>query len=208
MYYAIALRVSADTRPLPGAEVYQRERLLGATDSGGSFRMRTLGQEGATVELNVRCPAGFTSPTAPVAVPLRSVVALGGAQGQSAVETTVQCPPAQRIAAVILRAPNRGNLPVRYQGQEVTRTDPQGVAHMIFRVPANEVLTFQLDTTAQPLLRPQNPLLNVTTHATDDVYVVTQNFEVQALTRVRGPRRAPRPRIQQIRSTRGPFGFN
>ncbi len=193
--YAITLRVVTDGRPMPGAQVAYHDRVLGTTDVSGLFSMRTTGQEGAAIPLNVRCPEGWTSPVQPVTVTLRSAVSLAHTQSQAAIETTADCTPTQRIAAVILRAPNRANLPVMYQGREITRTDPQGVAHMIFRVDPGEMLSFQLRTTDQPQLRPESPLLTVTTHPADDVYVLSQNFEIA--TNVPTHRTHPRP-------TRGP----
>jgi hypothetical protein len=92
------------------------------------------------------------------------------------------------VAAVIVRTPNRANLPVVYQGREVTRTDLQGVAHMIFKVRPRDVLAFRIDTSSQPLLRPASPTFTVATREGDDVYVSTLNFEEAA-----APRQARRP---------------
>jgi hypothetical protein len=159
--------------------------------------------------VTVRCPEGFTSPTEPVRVPLRSAVALDRNARSQGIETTVQCPPDQRIAAVIVRTPNRANLPVIYQGREVTRTDAQGVAHMIFKVHPREVLSFRVDTAAQAQLRPASPTFTVATRETDDVYVSTLNFEEAAAPR--RPRAPSGPAVPVIRrippSRHGGGGF-
>lgn len=190
--YPITLRVVSDNRPLPGAQILLRERELGSTDANGAFQMQTPGVEGTTVDLTVRCPSGFTSPAQPVPVVLRSTIALDRAQRGSGIETTAECPPSQRIAAVIVRTPGRANLPILYEGREITRTDLQGVAHMIFRVEPRQTLSFRIDTAAQPTLRPQSPLLTVTTREADDVYVASQSFDEEAARVIRRPT-GPRP---------------
>lgn len=189
--FPVTLRVMNDARPMPGAQILIRDRPQGSTDAQGSFRMRMTGVEGLTVPVTVRCPSGFISPAEPITVTLRSSIAIDRNAHGGGIETTVQCPPDQRIAAVIVRTPNRANLPIFYQGREITRTDLQGVAHMIFKVHPRDVLVFRLDTSAQPLLRPANPTFNVATREGDDVYVSTLNFE-----------EAPAPRV--IRRPSGP----
>lgn len=190
--YPITLRVMTDARPMPGAIVLYRDRELGRTDTTGAFVLQTPGTEGTSLGLTVRCPDGFVSPAQEVPVTLRSTVALGDGGG-AGIETTVQCPPAHRIAAVVVRTPNRPNLPIVYNGREITRTDLQGVAHLIFRVNTGDTLSLRVDTSGQPLLRPQNPTLTVHTRPTDDVYVATQNFSEEAPPRVAPRPSAPRP---------------
>lgn len=204
--YPITLRVVSDNRPLAGAQVFLRDRELGSTDSAGNFRMQTPGVEGSTLDLTVRCPNGFTSPAAPIPVVLRSTIALDRAQRSAGIETTAQCPPSHRIAAVVVRTPNRGNLPILYNGREITRTDLQGIAHMIFRVTPREAITLRIDTSGQPNLRPQNPLLTVTTREGDDVYVASQNFDEEIPRPVRRPviRRGPGP-VRVPTRARWPF---
>lgn len=184
-----------------------RERELGSTDASGNFRMQTPGIEGTTVDLTVRCPNGFTSPAQPIAVVLRSTIALDRTQQAAGIETTAQCPPTHRIAAVVVRTPNRGNLPVLHNGREITRTDLQGVAHMIFRVAPQEAITLRIDTSGQPNLRPESPILTVTTREGDDVYVASQNFEEVVPRVVRRPviRRGPGPVRVQPRRGGWPF---
>jgi hypothetical protein len=194
-----------DQRPMPGAQILIRDRPQGTTDAQGSFRMRMAGSEGAVVEVTVRCPEGFQSPAEAVRVPLRSAVALD--RNTQGIETTVQCPPDQRIAAVIVRTPNRANLPVMYQGREVTRTDLQGVAHMIFKVRPRDVLAFRIDTSAQPLLRPASPTFTIATRDHDDVYVSTLNFEEAPAPRPpRRPSAPSVPIIRRIPPSRNPAG--
>lgn len=195
--FPVTLRVVTDQRPMPGAQIVIRDRPQGSTDAQGSFRMRMTGTEGGVVEVTVRCPEGFVSPADAVRVPLRSAVSLDRNAHAAGIETTIQCPPDQRVAAVIVRTPNRANLPVVYQGREVTRTDLQGVAHMIFKVRPRDVLAFRIDTSSQPLLRPASPTFTVATRDADDVYVSTLNFEETAAPRQ--PRRPSGPSVPTIR---------
>jgi hypothetical protein len=205
--YPITLRVVSDDRPLPGAAIVIGGRELGATDAQGRFRMETIGVEGTAVEVTVRCPAGFRSPTQPLAVVLRSTVQLDQAQRGQGIETTAQCPPTQRIAAVVVRVPGRPNLPIQYENREITRTDLQGVAHMIFRVGGGDTLRLRIDTHEQPLLRPASPELVVHTNDTDNVYVSTQGFEEAAAPRAPRPRQAPVHVGPQRIPSRRPGGF-
>ena len=205
--YPITLRVMTDSRPLPGAAIVIGGRELGATNREGRFRMETVGVEGTSVEVTVRCPAGFRSPAQPVAVVLRSTVQLDQAQRGQGIETTAQCPPTQRIAAVVVRVPGRPNLPILYDNREITRTDLQGIAHMIFRVGGGDTLRLRIDTHEQPLLRPANPELVVHTTDADNVYVSTQGFEDAAAPRAPRPRAAPVNRGPQRIPARRPGGF-
>ncbi|MFO0604000.1 MAG: hypothetical protein U0324_12540 [Polyangiales bacterium] len=205
--FSVTLRVMTDQRPMPGAQVVIRDRPQGTTDAQGSFRMRMAGTEGAVVEVTVRCPEGFQSPAEAVRVPLRSAVSLDRNAQATGIETTIQCPPDQRVAAVIVRTPNRANLPVVFQGREVTRTDLQGVAHMIFKVHPRDVLAFRIDTSSQPQLRPASPTFTVATRDGDDVYVSTLNFEEAAAPRqVRRPARPSAPVLQRIPPSRNRVG--
>ncbi len=206
--FSVTLRVMSEQRPMPGAQIVIRDRPQGSTDAQGSFRMRMAGAEGAVVEVTVRCPEGFVSPSDAVRVPLRSAVSLDRNAQATGIETTVQCPPDQRVAAVIVRTPSRPNLPVMYQGREVTRTDPQGVAHMIFKVRPRDVLAFRIDTTGQPQLRPASPTFTVATRDADDVYVSTLNFEETAAPRpARRPSAPAGPVIRRIPPSRHQGGF-
>jgi hypothetical protein len=205
--YPITLRVLSDDHALPGAAVIIGGRELGATDAQGRFRMETVGVEGTSVEVTVRCPPGFRSPSQPLAVVLRSTVQLNQAQRGQGIETTAQCPPTQRIAAVVVRVPGRPNLPILYENREVTRTDLQGIAHMIFRVGAGDTLRLRINTREQPLLRPANPELVVHTTDTDNVYVNTQSFEVAPPPRAPRSHSAPVNRGPQRIPARRPGGF-
>jgi hypothetical protein len=107
---------------------------------------------------------------------------------------------------VVVRTPGRANLPILHNGREITRTDLQGVAHMIFRVAPREAIALRIDTTAQPTLRPQNPLLTVTTREGDDVYVASQNFDDYIAPVVRRPVVHRGPVIQRVPTrSRWPF---
>lgn len=205
--YVLNLRVTSDGHAMPGAKVLLGQRELGATDAQGMFTLRTTGQEGASMDFTVQCPRGFTSPTEPVRVPLRSSVTLDGGTRSAGIETSVPCPPAQRVAAVVVRTPGRANLPILYQGREITRTDLQGVAHMIFRVNVNDILQLQVNTSEQPLLRPVSPLVRITTQNRDDVYVATVNLDQMAAPRpvVHRPPAIQRP--IRIPPRRSPGGF-
>lgn len=206
--FPINLRVMNGEHPMPGARVVISNHELGATDANGRFQMQTTGSEGLRVDVTIVCPAGFVSPAQPLPVTLRSALALDRAQRNAGVETTVQCPPTQRIAAVVIRTPNRANLPIEYEGHEITRTDAQGVAHMIFRVDAAQPIALRINTTQQPQLRPASPPVTINTRDADDVYVKTVEFDEEVVRRPtvhHGPVRTGPVRIPTHRPAGGGF---
>lgn len=168
--YAVAFMVIADEGvPVAGAEIVAGALRLGTTDARGTLTVELRGREGTTLPIVVGCPDGHRPPEGPNAVRLRSFSALSD-RVDARLSVTVRCPPAQRLAALIVRAENAPpGLPVVVEGREVARTDAFGTAHVFLHVAPGERVTAVLDTSDAPDLRPVSPRSVFTMPDTDEI---------------------------------------
>lgn len=177
-----------------GAELIAGGSKLATTDASGRARLSLLGVEGDAVEIAVRCPAGFQSPSDTIGVSLHRLAPSSGVA-----TFTARCAPLARTVVVGIRAENGANLPVTYLGKEVGRTDAWGAAHVVLSVKVNETVTLGLDTSpagAKPMrLRPENPTLTFVAPDKDDFVTLEQKFDVERppVVRVRAPAARPGP---------------
>lgn len=176
-----------------GAVLVSGGQKLASTDAEGRARLSFHGAEGDNVEIAVTCPAGFQSPSEPIAVSLRRLSA-----GSRAPSFIARCAPLTRTVVVGIRAENGPNLPVTYLGKEVGRTDAWGAAHVVLTVKAGEQVTLGLDTKSgaekRPKLRPENPTLTFVAKDKDDFVTLDQKFESErAVVRVKTAPRNPGP---------------
>jgi len=179
-------------RGTPGAELVAGGQKLATTDASGHARVSLQGAEGDSLEISVRCPAGFQSPPETIGLSLRRL-----SSGSRPPSFVARCAPLSRTVVVGIRTENGPNLPVTYLGKEVGRTDAWGAAHVVLTVKANEQVTLGLDTTLsgseskRPRLRPESPTLTFVAKDTDDFVSLEQKFEVE---RPAVRSRAPAPR--------------
>jgi len=153
--FTIAVDATSDPGvPLEGVELRAGERVMGKTDAKGHAIIAPLGAEGTALDVLVRCPDGYDSPTDPIKMTLRRFVGT-----KTAPTYGVSCPPAVRSVVAVIRAENGPNLPVLRLGREVGRTDAAGIAHMLLDVKPGESVELTLATVAKETeqLRPQNP---------------------------------------------------
>lgn len=166
---------------------------MGVTDQSGGARLRLLGKEGDRVEVGARCPESHSAP-APQQIVLRSYV------DHKAPELEIRCTPRRRSLAVVVTAKNGPELPIVHRGQQLAKTDAQGVAHFVLEGAPADAFEIALDTTSRSDLRPQNPFKRFVIEGRDGAAL----FDPE-LTVVKPPqRRAPRPvqapdRPQRIR---------
>jgi hypothetical protein len=165
-------------RGTPGVELVVGGRPLAKTDSAGRAQVALRGVEGDAVELAVKCPEGFRSPSEPILVSLRSL-----STGSRAPMFDAHCAPLTRTVVIGIRAENGPNLPVTYLGTEVGRTDAWGAAHVFLTVKPNEQVTIALDTKSESpkrsKLRPESPTLTFVAKDKDDFVTLEQKFEVE-----------------------------
>jgi hypothetical protein len=187
--YPITVSVYGDARqPLAGVELFDQKTLLGKTAASGSVSLKLTGNEGSTVSLRVKCPATFKSPEKPVVVGLRLM-----SPGSPAPKFDAVCVPLVRTVVVGLRAENGPNLNIVRLNQLVGRTDEHGVAHVRLLVSPGEQVALTLNTSASPLLRPQNPSLSFVAADRDEMLLLEHKFTVHKPVIHVKPRNIPKP---------------
>jgi len=186
--YELTIRVTRDVgRPLFGAKVFFKGVLVGRSNDRGQVELAVRGREGEVIALTVACPEGFRSPTKPLDVPLRKLAEPGALP-----EFSVSCQPLTRSVVVAVRADNGPDLPVRYLGQEVARTDTSGAAHVLLSLAPQEEFELTLDTTDKSAenLRPQSPSARFTVKDSDEILTFNVPFAIES-------RPARRPRVSK-----------
>ncbi len=179
--YESTVKVEGDPgQPLAGAKITYKGQKIGTTNNEGRLKLRLKGAEGEVFDLIVACPSGYQSPAKPLAVTLRKVAEQGARP-----EYKVSCPPTTRTVVVAIRAENGPNLPVRYLGREVGRTDQSGAAHVKLSVSPNQALQLSLDTSEEKNLRPQSPTQQFEVKNADEVFVFDQTFKKERRYRYR-----------------------
>ncbi|MET0342863.1 MAG: hypothetical protein ABW252_17790 [Polyangiales bacterium] len=171
--FAVVVRVESDPgKPLAGAHLTTQGRPLGVSDAEGKVALALPGKAGDAMTIETRCPDGFRAPDAPLSVVMRPTAE------QKSPEFRVACQPSKRRVVLSVRAQNGANLPVRYLGREIARTDPTGAAHAMLEAAPGETLTVTLATTApeHARLMPQNPELKLVVPERDEIVVFDQTF--------------------------------
>jgi hypothetical protein len=186
--FEIQINVTSDPgRPLPGALIMAGTKTAAKTDAAGTAKVRFGGKEGDQVELTVKCPTDYQSPSAPLTIALRHLSA-----GSRPPQFESHCPPMLRTVVVGVRADNGPNLPVSYLGRTVARTDVSGAALFTLRVkPAEQVLvTLGTGEKGSEQLRPESPTLTFVPKDQDDFVLLEQTFTTQKPKATYHPRRA------------------
>jgi hypothetical protein len=171
--FEVAIRVDSDPgHPLPGAIIMKGGKEGPSTGADGRVAVKIPGIEGESVDLTVKCPPDYVSPTKPINVMLRRIA------GTKLVEYDVTCPPMLRRMVVAVRADNGPNLPVMYLGKELIRTDATGAATLLFQLRPGEQFELGFDTSEKgnERIRPQNPAQNFVMRSNDDVVTLDQKF--------------------------------
>ncbi len=168
--------VSDPGTPVPDVELLIGTRSAGKTDASGIARVRFGGRDGDQVELTLKCPADYDSPSTPLTIPLRRL-----AKGSQIPRFEGRCAPVYRTVVVGVRADNGVNLPVVRLGRTIARTDVSGAALFTVRVKRSEVVEITLSTAEKEAerLRPQNPTLTFMAKDTDDMIVLDQTFAIE-----------------------------
>ncbi len=186
--YPIVVRAESDPgAPLANVQLAHAGKVLGKTDASGALQLALPGAPGEHVMLDVGCPEGHRKSAQPLRVVLRPL-----AEANRKPEYRVTCKPELRSIVISVRAPKGANVPLRYLGKEIARTDEQGAAHAALKVAPQENVIVVLDTNAPEhrMLRPQNPELKITVPDRDEVVLFDQTFTVE---KVKGPPRKREP---------------
>lgn len=186
---------------LEGVVVKANGREVGRSDPFGLVQTMLRGPEGAGVAITHECPDGYVQPTAPQTLRLHTFRSLDqNAAARGGLSMTLPCVPTERRVAFVVRTNGKANLPVKIDGEEVARTNAAGFAYLVRNAAPGSSFRVSIDASVDSTLRPQNPPpQQFTVGARDDVFVVSQDFQVEA------PRAAPRrrrPRPEPIRIIR------
>ncbi len=189
--FRVAVTVESDKDvPLPNVVVRRGDKDIGKTEGNGKAVLTFRGEEGDQIDVWVKCPEGFDSPTKPTTVALRRL-----SDPNKLAEYPVKCPPAERKVVVALRSDNGVNLPVKYLGREVAHTDQSGAALFMMSGKPGDHMEFTLDTSekASENLRPQNPTVALVVDNKDQYYALDQPFQIQKAKVVYAPVHRPQP---------------
>lgn len=190
--FSVTFTVNPD-EPLAGVTVsLDGGKTLGTTGKDGALRVTLSGREGTTVPFRVKCPDGYRQPASMPVLTLRRFKGLDPAA--AGIKVNIQCPPAERLAALVLKA-GKADLPVLAQGREVARTDADGVAHAVMSMPPNSTFRVVIDTSQNPALHPQSPATTLTVADADEIFLIDQQFQEDAPP----PRPAPPPKKKVVK---------
>jgi hypothetical protein len=175
----VAIHVESDPGvPLAGANVVFNGRTITTSNDNGVAKLDLRGRQGDEYEVAIVCPSGFESPAKGFEIAIQKL-----ADPTKPPEYDVKCTPETRTAVVAIRAENGANLPVRYLGREVARTDRWGAAHVVVpELKRDGQFELELDTGVRGAeqLRPQRPTQSFTLRNRDDVFVFDQRFTIEA----------------------------
>lgn len=169
---AVSIRVLDDEKePVRDAEIYASGNLVARTDATGRAEVTVSGKEGATFNVEVRCPALYRSPTAPL------VIRRFDAR-HAAPEYAARCDKTRHTLVVAIRTQGAANMPVLHLGKEVARTDESGSAHVLVEGEVHERIELTLLTTdpKHAKLHPQNPLGAFEVAQRDEVKIFDVRF--------------------------------
>jgi hypothetical protein len=161
-----------------GVGVARTEVLLGKSSRGltgadGTLAVTLTGRPGQVAPLSIKCPEGYASPERTVDVGITEL-----AVGSPAPLFEARCTALAHSLVIAIRAENGPNLPVIYLGKELARTDAEGVAHVVLKLPPGETASVRLDTSAAPALKPQNPELTFKASNRDEMMLLEQKFNI------------------------------
>jgi hypothetical protein len=189
--FQVAITVEADQGvPIPRAVVTRNNQEVGKTDGNGKALLTFRGEEGDQIDVWVKCPEGFDSPTKSITVALHRL-----ADPNKMAEYPVKCPPAEREVVVALLADNGPNLPIKYYGRDIARTDSSGAATFMLKGKPGDHMEFTIDTSAKEneKLRPQNPSVSLVVDNRDAFYALDQPFQKQKTRVIYMAPRRPQP---------------
>jgi hypothetical protein len=186
--FPVVIRVDSDPGvPMPGAQIFRKDKEIGATNAEGKAEFTFEGTEGDVYELKIVCPADYQSPSKPLSVPLRRL-----SDPSRKPEYAASCPPNFRKLVVALRVDageNKepvANIPVYYKSmnQYVGTTDESGALTAAFNVHPGDPFELLLKTSASndkyyTRLIPQDPTIPVTLKVVDDVQVASYTFKIE-----------------------------
>jgi hypothetical protein len=182
---------STDGTSLAGVRLEASERRA-VSGPDGAVGLTLSGSEGERREIGVTCPEDYEAASSSLVISIRR-----SADSTKPYHYDVTCTPLRHSVVVVARAVNGPNLPLLHLGAEIARTNEQGVAHAIIRVPAGESLRLTLDTENRGLL-PEDPTFDFPAIDRDDIVTVNQIFDVPRTVKIRRPASKPKARPTRL----------
>jgi hypothetical protein len=187
--HAVVFTVSSDTgAPVAGVRLFRPGAEIGKTGQDGRLAAHFKAPDGALLTVHAQCPDGFIDPIEDTTMVLRELSAVATGSGR---RVSIQCRRTRVLAAIVVRA-GFPDLPVLFNGEEITRTGTTGVAHVSAAVPPHETFSLTIDTSSAQRLVPKNPASTYTMSAEDSFFVFDSGLE--RLPEPRKPKRKPRPK--------------
>lgn len=182
------VRVEADPgEPMADIPVLLDGKEVARTDLAGNASFRLTGDDGRPFSLTASCPTGFVTSSRPLELVLRRM--------DRAPLYELSCVSTERAVVVAVRTEGAGDVPIKYLGKEIARTDAEGYA-LVHLVPkSGEIVHLTLDTSGSKhaMLRPVSPQLAVGANE-DGAFTVVQKFVTErAPVRRSAPRPVPKP---------------
>lgn len=182
-----------DSKLLDGVPIYLDGKKLGTTGADGSLSVRVAASTKQTLSAKADCPAGYRGSNQPTAIHLRQFRSLSSSHPDNALQYVFICTPTMVSAAVIVSTSLPTELPLLMDGQEVGRTNADGVAHLLIEAAPGSNFTLLLDTQKHTTVRPQYPTRTFYVGNQDEIYVYEQSLEIPKVKRRRSrPHRAAR----------------
>jgi hypothetical protein len=160
---------------VPGVRLFHPGGEIGKTGADGHFAARFRAADGAELVVHTECPDGYADPIDDTRVVLRQLSTVA-AQNGGGLRVLIQCRRSRVLAAVVVRT-GFPDLPVLYEGQEITRTGLSGVAHVSAAIPPHGTFSLMVDTSSVERIRPKNPAATFTMAAEDEFFVFDSPLE-------------------------------
>jgi hypothetical protein len=192
--YLIHFVVQVDEgKLLSDVPVYLDGKRLGNTGADGGLSVRVAAKTNQVLRAHADCPASYRGSDQPTTIHLRQFRSLSSAHADDALQYVFTCTPTRVSAAVIVSTSLPAELPLLMDGQEVGRTNMDGVAHLLIDAAPGSNFTLLLDTQGHPAVRPQYPTRTFYVGNQNEIYVYEQSLEIPKEKRPRKPsRRAAR----------------
>jgi hypothetical protein len=144
--------------------------IIAQTNGDGLAEVSVAGKEGAVFALEVQCPNGYRSPSAPILIRRLQ-------PSEAAPEYLAKCSRLRHSLAIAVHADGGPNLPILHLGKEVARSDAAGNAQVVIEGEVHERVELVLSTADPKLVKvhPQNPAATFEIGEQDE----TKTFEVK-----------------------------
>jgi hypothetical protein len=163
-------------KPIAGAQVFVNGELVMKTTPEGKANVKVHGTAGDKFQVAATCPEGFRPPTTDAQ---QDIYVTPGIVSGATPELVFRCESTVRRATIVVRAENGPNLPIRYLGREIGRTDPKGTGSVVLQAQQGDSFEIVVDTTGAKKLHPQNPALTFRIGDADESFTFDQKFTVE-----------------------------